>query len=59
MNGEYGLSDMYFGAPTQLGRGGMVRIVEYALDDDEKQMLDKSAAAVRETHDALKKLVAL
>jgi malate/lactate dehydrogenase len=37
----------------------MVRIVEYALDDDEKQMLDKSAAAVRETHDALKKLVAL
>ena len=50
---------MYFGAPTQLGRGGMVRIVEYALDDDEKQMLDKSAAAVRETHDALKKLVAL
>lgn len=59
MNGEYGLNDMYFGAPVQLGRGGMVRIVEYALDADEKVMLDKSAAAVRETHDALKKLVAL
>ncbi len=59
MNGEYGLNNMYFGAPVQLGRSGMVRIVEYALDDDEKQMLEKSAAAVRETHDALKNLVAL
>lgn len=59
MDGEYGLKDMYFGAPVQLGRSGMVRIVEYALDDDEQVMLDKSAAAVRETHDALKNLVAL
>ncbi len=59
MNGEYGLSDMYFGVPVQLGRSGMVRIVEYSLDADEKTMLDKSAAAVRETHDALKKLVTL
>ncbi|MCC6568904.1 MAG: malate dehydrogenase [Anaerolineales bacterium] len=59
MNGEYGLNDMYFGAPVQLGRSGMVRVVEYALDADEKRMLDQSAAAVRETHDALKKLVAL
>jgi malate dehydrogenase len=59
MNGEYGLKDMYFGVPVQLGRGGMVRIVEYSLDADEKATLEKSAAAVRETHDALKKLVAL
>jgi malate dehydrogenase len=59
MNGEYGLNDMYFGVPVQLGRSGMVRIVEYSLDADEKAMLDKSAAAVRETHEALKKLVTL
>ncbi|MCC6298506.1 MAG: malate dehydrogenase [Anaerolineales bacterium] len=57
MNGEYGLSDMYFGVPVQLGRKGMTRIVEYSLDADEKAMLEKSAAAVKETHDALKKLV--
>ncbi|MCC6498730.1 MAG: malate dehydrogenase [Anaerolineales bacterium] len=59
MNGEYGLKDMYFGAPVQLGRSGMERIVEYSLDADEKTMLEKSAAAVSETHDALKKLVNL
>lgn len=59
MNGEYGLTDMYFGVPVQLGRNGLERIVEYSLDPDEKTMFDKSAAAVRETHDALKNLVKL
>ncbi|RIK29592.1 MAG: malate dehydrogenase [Anaerolineae bacterium] len=59
MNGEYGLKDMYFGVPVQLGRSGMERIIEYSLDADEKAMLEKSAAAVSETHEALKKLVNL
>ena len=57
MDGEYGLKDMFFGVPVMLGRNGMEKIVEYALDDAEKAMFDKSAAAVRETHDALKSLV--
>jgi len=33
------------------------KIIEYKLDDDEKAMFDKSAAAVKETHEALKNLV--
>jgi len=57
MEGEYGLSDMFFGVPVMLGRGGLEKIIEYKLDDDEKVMFDKSAAAVKETHEALKKLV--
>jgi malate dehydrogenase len=57
MDGEYGLKDMFFGVPVMLGRGGMEKIIEYKLDDEEKAMFDKSAAAVRETHEALKKLV--
>jgi malate dehydrogenase len=57
MNGEYGLHDMYFGVPVVLGEGGMKRIIEYKLDDDEKAMFDKSAAAVKEVHDALKNVV--
>jgi malate dehydrogenase len=57
MQGEYGLSDMFFGVPVMLGRGGLEKIIEYKLDDDEKVMFDKSAAAVKETHEALKKLV--
>jgi len=57
MNGEYGLKDMFFGVPVMLGRTGIEKIIEYKLDDDEKAMFEKSAAAVRETHEALKKLV--
>ena len=59
MDGEYGLHDMFFGVPVMLGSGGLEKIIEYKLDDDEKAMFDKSAAAVKETHEALKKLVAL
>jgi malate dehydrogenase len=59
MNGEYGLNDMFFGVPVMLGRNGLEKIIEYKLDNDEKAMFDKSAAAVKETHEALKKLVTL
>jgi malate dehydrogenase len=59
MQGEYGLNDMYFGVPVMLGAGGMEKIVEYKFDADEKAMFEKSAASVKETHEALKKLVQL
>lgn len=59
MEGEYGLSDMFFGVPVMLGRKGIEKIVEYSLDDEEKAALQKSAAAVKETHEALKALVQL
>ena len=57
MQGEYGLKDIFFGVPVMLGRGGMEKIIEYKLDADEKAQFEKSAAAVKETHEALKKLV--
>src|SRR5512140_2920368 len=57
MQGEYGLNDIFFGVPVMLGRGGMERILEYKLDAEERALFDKSAAAVKETHEALKKLV--
>lgn len=57
MRGEYGLKDMFFGVPVQLGRNGIEKIVEYSLDDEEKAVLQKSAEAVRQTTDALKALV--
>lgn len=59
MNGEYGLKDMYFGVPVMLGAGGMEKIIEYKFDENEKAMFEKSAASVRETHEALKSLVKL
>jgi len=57
MNGEYGLNDMYFGVPVMLGSGGIKKIVEYKLDDDEMAMFNKSAASVKETHEALRNVV--
>jgi malate dehydrogenase len=57
MQGEYGLHDMFFGVPVMLGRKGVEKIIEYSLDAEEKAAFEKSAAAVREVHDALRKLV--
>lgn len=57
MQGEYGLEDMFFGVPVQLGRKGIEKIIEYSLDDEEKAVLQKSAEAVRQTTEALKSLV--
>ena len=59
MQGEYGLNDMFFGVPVMLGANGIEKIVEYSLDAEEKAAFEKSAAAVRETHEALKNLVTL
>jgi malate dehydrogenase len=59
MQGEYGLKDMFFGVPVQLGRKGIERIVEYKLDADEKAAFEKSAASVKDTINALTNLVKL
>lgn len=57
MQGEYGLKDMFFGVPVQLGRNGVERIIEYKLDGDEKAALEKSAAAVQESITVMRSLV--
>jgi malate dehydrogenase len=49
LQGEYGQSGIFFGVPVQLGRGGLERIIEYNLTDEEQQALEKSASHVRET----------
>jgi malate dehydrogenase len=57
LNGEYGLKDMFFGVPVQLGRGGLEKVIEYKLDPDEKAALEKSAAAVKESIGVMETLV--
>jgi malate dehydrogenase len=57
MQGEYGLKEMFFGVPVQLGRGGVEKIIEYRLDDAERAALVKSAEAVRQTNEALFNLI--
>jgi malate dehydrogenase len=57
MQGEYGLHDIFFGVPVQLGRQGVVKIIEYQLSDQEQTALDNSANAVKQTVAALESLV--
>jgi len=56
LDGEYGYRDLYMGVPVVIGAVGVERVVDIALTADEKAMLDKSAAAVRELIEASKKL---
>jgi malate dehydrogenase len=53
LEGEYGLSGIFFGVPVQLGRGGVEAIVEYNLNSAERAALDASAGRVRELIEAL------
>jgi malate dehydrogenase len=54
LEGEYGIDDLYMGVPVKLGAGGIEEIVELDLSDDERQMLQASADAVREVVAVLK-----
>jgi malate dehydrogenase len=54
IEGEYGLSGIFFGVPVQLGRTGLEKILEFDLDDKEKAELTVSAGKVKETIDALR-----
>jgi len=57
LKGEYGLKDLFFGVPVQLGRQGLEKVIEYKLDVDEKAALEKSAAAVKESIGIMQSLV--
>jgi malate dehydrogenase len=54
LQGEYSLSDIFFGVPAQLGRGGLEKVIEYHLSPEEQAALIQSAERVRESIAALK-----
>jgi malate dehydrogenase len=56
LEGEYGYQDLYMGVPVVIGAGGVERVITITLTADEKAMLDKSAAAVRELIEVSKTL---
>jgi len=57
MQGEYGLNEMFFGVPVMLGRKGIEKVLEYDLEADEKEAMQKSAASVKESIEVMKSLV--
>src|SRR5208282_3598829 len=52
LDGQYGVKGMYVGVPVILGGGGVERVVEIALNPDEKAAFDKSCGAVKGLIDA-------
>ncbi|MND02285.1 malate dehydrogenase [compost metagenome] len=56
LDGEYGYKDLYMGVPVVIGAGGVEKIVDINLNDEEKAMLAKSAASVQSVVDVVKKM---
>jgi malate dehydrogenase len=57
LEGEYGLRDLYVGVPVRIGAGGVEKVLEIALTDDEKKALAVSASHVRELVEATARIV--
>lgn len=47
VNDAYGLDGMYVGVPTVIGAGGIEKIIEIGMNNDEKAMFEKSVDAVK------------
>ncbi len=56
LTGEYGISNLFVGVPVKLGAKGIEQIIELKLSAQEQQALKKSASAVQELLDAMKKM---
>jgi malate dehydrogenase len=56
LKGEYGVKDTYVGVSAIIGAGGVEKIVELPLDENEKAMFSKSVASVQGLIEACKKI---
>ena len=57
LNGEYGLKGLYVGVPCIIGKNGVEKVVEIALDPSEKAGFDKSVKAVQDLCGVAEKLL--
>ncbi len=58
LTGQYGLQDLFIGAPIRLGRNGVEEIIEVELSDTERQLLNKSAEHVHSSVATLRRIQA-
>ncbi|HTX53433.1 MAG TPA: malate dehydrogenase [Candidatus Baltobacteraceae bacterium] len=49
LEGEYGIRGTYFGVPVVIGAGGVERVLELTLSDEERALVQKSLDSVRRT----------
>ena len=57
LDGEYGIKGLFIGVPVKLGKGGVEEIIQIKMTPEEDAGLKKSAAAVQELVNAMKKMV--
>ena len=56
LTGAYGLQGIYFGVPAALGKGGVEKIVEIPLTEEERKALQLSAQKVKQGIDEVDRL---
>lgn len=56
LEGEYGINGLFIGVPVKLGSKGIEEIIQINMTEEEKAALKKSADAVRELKEILKKI---
>ena len=56
LQGEYGCRDLYIGVPCLIGAGGVEKIIEIPLRDDEKKNFALSVQAIQAEQNRLKEL---
>jgi malate dehydrogenase len=53
LDGEYGYEDTAFGVPVKLGSDGIEEVVEWDLDDYERDLMDDAAEKLRDQYDKI------
>ncbi len=48
LEGEYGVDGLYVGVPVVIGKGGVERVIEIKLTEEERKLLDASVEHVRD-----------
>jgi malate dehydrogenase len=49
LEGEYGINGYYFGVPVVIGAGGVERVLEVKLSDEDRALVQKSLESVKKT----------
>lgn len=56
LTGQYGVNDLFIGAPCRLGRNGVEEIIKVELDSAEQSLMEDSAQHVRDNLAALERI---
>lgn len=57
LNGQYNVKDLYIGVPVIIGKGGIEKILNLPLGEDEKIIFDKAVKNTEELRDRVKSFV--